>query len=125
MTTNSKILSNIEDGTERYIAYIRRMNTLNDEQLATVLGRAFNQNTDSYIGINLESHMSHIRQMATLTDDQLRKKLRDAAAKDPVLQDTFEDAAQKKALSDMKNMAKDIKSDARKFARKVDKDISS
>lgn len=114
---------NIEDGIERYIAYIRRMNVLNDEQLTVVLSRAFNQNPDSYMGINLESHKSHIRQMATLTDDQLRKKLRDTAAKDPALRDTFEDAAQKKLLSGMKNMAKDIKSDARKFARKVDSNI--
>ena len=116
---------NIEDGIERYIKYVRRMSLLTTEQLTDALGRAFDINPDSYIGINLESHISHIRQMATLTDDQLRKKLIDATIKDPALRDTFEDAAQKKLLSEMKNMAKDIKSDARKFARKVDSDIGS
>lgn len=46
--------------------------------------------------------------------------IRNAASKDPVLQDVFEDAAQKMNIVDMQKIARDTKSDPSKFARKVE-----
>lgn len=116
---------NIEEGIERYIRYVRRMASLTNEQLIVVLGAAWNQNPDSYIGvgIGLEGHIGHIREMSALTDDQLRKWLRDSASTDPVMREIFEDATKKKIVSDINKMAKDIRSDARRFARRVDKEL--
>lgn len=111
-----------EQGIDRYIAYIRRMNRLNDEQLFTVFSAAIAQNADSYMGTgSLEGHINHIRNMAIYTDDQLRKYLRESA-KDPVILEIFESASKKKAVQDMKKMAKDITGDPTKFARKADRE---
>lgn len=116
-------MEDITEGIERYIKYIRRMSLLTDEQLAAVLGRTFVQSPDSYIGtgIGLEGHIEHIRKMSMHTDDQLREYLR-RSAEDPVMLEIFKDAAKKKAIQDMKKMAKDITGDPRKFARKVDRE---
>lgn len=112
----------IEEGIERYIKHIRKMSALTDDQIKIMISHIYGQDPD-YIGIisaNIDGYIAKIRQMALLNDTQLRSNLRNAAAKDPTLQDIFEDAAQKKLLSQMKDIAKDIKSDPRKFARKVD-----
>lgn len=116
----------IEEGIERYIKYIRRMSLLTDEQLIVVLDHSFAQNPDSHmgIGIGLEGHVKHIRDMSLYTDDQLRKQLRNSADTDPIMREVFEDAAKKRAIQDMKKMAKDIQGDVRRFARKVDRDLS-
>jgi len=86
-----------------------------------MISHIYGQNPDSVgiTGINIDRYIEEIRQMAFLSDAQLRTSLRDAASKDPALQNMFEDAAQKKLLSEMKDIAKDIKSDPRKFSRKV------
>lgn len=111
---------NIEEGIDRLIGYTRRMNLLNDEQLRLLLGVAIQRNPDSYtgIGIDIEGHINWIRQMAILTDDQIRSSL--AQTKDPLIIEIFEDSAKKKALLAMQEMAKDIKSNAKFIARKVD-----
>ena len=114
---------NIEDGIERYIRHIRKMSQLTDYQIELMISHVYGQDPDS-IGImrsNIDSYISKIREMSSLSDTQLRSNLRDAANKDPALKEVFEDAAQKKLLAEMKDMAKKIKSDPRKFARKVDK----
>lgn len=119
MITDNKI----EEGIDRYIKYIRRMNSLSDNDIMVVLGVAYNQNPDSYtsIGIDINGHVGHIRSMAMKSDDQIRKELRDSVYKDkdPVMIEIFEDAAKKKAIMDMQKMIGDIKTDAKKFARKV------
>lgn len=101
------------------------MASLTDDQLVAILGTAWSQNPDSYmgVGIGLEGHAMHIREMSALTDDQMRKWLRDSASTDPVMREIFEDATKKKMVSDINKMAKDIKGDPRKFARKVDKEL--
>jgi hypothetical protein len=107
----------IESGIERYIGYIRRMSLLTDDQLRTILGQAFIQGHSA--GTNTEEHILHIRKMSTYTDDQLREYLLQAS-NDPVMSEIFKDSAKRKALQDIKKMAKDMQGDARKFARKVD-----
>jgi len=119
------INQNIEDGIDRYIRHVRKMALLTDEQIKIMISHIYTQDSKSIgaIGSNIDSYITNIRQMALLSDAQIRSSLRDAATKDPALQEMFEDAAQKKLLSEMKDMAKDIKSDPRKFARRVDSDI--
>lgn len=113
---------NIEEGIERLIKHIRRMSSLTDEQLRTVISHAITNNPDSYmgIGVDIEGYITYVRNMSMLTDDQMRHAFKDST-NDPVMREIFEDAAKKKALLDMQKMAKDIRSDARAFARKIDK----
>lgn len=113
---------NVEEGIERLIRHIRRMSLLTDDQLRTVVSHAIVDNPDSYmgIGIDIEGYIAYVRNMSTLTDDQIRHAFKNSV-NDPVMSEIFEDAAKKKALLEMQKMAKDIKSDARVFARKVDK----
>lgn len=113
---------NIEEGIERYIRHVRKMSLLTDDQIKAIASHIYNQNPDSIgiTGIDIEGYINKTRQMATYSDAQLRSFLRDASAKDQTLRDIFEDAAQKKLLSEIKEMAKDIKGDPRKFARRVD-----
>ena len=117
----------VEEGIQRYISYIRRMNSLTSEKLLVVLLASYNQDNEDYIGMaiggaGLEGHIQHIREMGMLSDDKIRKWLRDSVYKDkdPVLTEVFESAAKQKSLLDTKRMAKDIHGDARLFARKVD-----
>lgn len=112
---------NVEDGIERFIKYIRRMSILPDDQLRTVINYAIINNPDSYMGtgVDIEGHIRYIRNMSILTDDQLRYALKESV-KDPIMHETFEDAAKKKALLDIQKMAKEIRGDPKVFARRVD-----
>lgn len=113
---------NVEEGIERYIKHVRKMSLLTDEQIKIIVSHIYSQNPDSVgiMGTNIEEYINKIRQMAMRSDAELRSLLRDAAAKDQALRDTFEDASQKKLLSEIKEMAKDIRGDPKKFARRVD-----
>lgn len=120
----------IEEGIDRYIKYIRRMNSLSTDELLVVLLASYNQDEEDYIGMaiggaGLEGHVSHIREMGMLSDDKIRKWLRDAIYKDkdPVLSEVFESVAKKRSLLETKKMAKDIRGDPTKFARRVDRDL--
>jgi hypothetical protein len=120
----------VEEGIERYIRYIRRMNSLTSEELLTVLLVSYKQDEEEYIGMaiggaGLEGHIQHIREMGVLSDDKIRKWLRDSVYKDkdPVLTEVFESAAKKRSLLETKKAAKDIRADPRAFARKVDRDL--
>jgi hypothetical protein len=112
---------NIEEGIDRYIKHVRKMSLLTDQQIKIMITSLYQSNPDSIgvIGANIDSYIENIRRMSTYNDDQLRSNLRNAVEKDPALKDVFEDASQKKLLSDMKNMAKDIHADGTKFARRV------
>ena len=112
---------NVEEGIERFIKHIRRMSLLADDQLRTVVSHAITNNPDSYmgIGIDIEGYIAYIRNMSTLTDDQIRHAFKDSA-NDPVMREIFEDAAKKKALLEMQKMAKDIRGNPKRFARRVD-----
>ena len=113
--------SDIQDGIERLIKHIRRMSLLTDDQLRTVINHAIANNSDSNIGIgiDIEGYIAYVRNMSMLTDDQMRHTFKNSA-NDPVMSEIFEDAAKKKALLEMQKMAKDIRGDPKKFARKID-----
>jgi len=112
--------TNMKDGIERFIKYIRRMSILSDDQLRTVISIAIAKNPDSIaLGTDIDKHIAYIRSMSALTDDQIIHAFKDSA-NDPNMKDVFEDAAKKKILLDMKTMAKDIRGNPKKFARRVD-----
>ena len=111
----------IETGIERLIKHIRRMSLLTDDQLRTITNHAITNNPDSYMGMgtDIEGYINYIRKTSILTDDQLRHTFREST-NDSAMRKIFEDAAKKKALLDMQKMAKEIKGDPRKFARRID-----
>lgn len=104
----------IEEGIERYIKHVRRMSLLTDDQIKAIISYANNPQSD---------YIDKIRQLALYSDDQLKSILRDAANRDPELRNVFIESSHKKLLSELTEMAKDIKSDPRKFARKIDEEI--
>ncbi len=69
----------------------------------------------------VEGQLKYIRKMALLTDDQIRAVIRQKIVERPDMISHYQDTSQKKLLDDIMKMSKDIKSDARVFARKVDK----
>jgi hypothetical protein len=71
-------------------------------------------NPDIMTAIN--SQIEHVREMQNLTDAQIR----DVLLKNN-MQEILREGALKRNLRDIANAAKDVKSDARKFARKVDR----
>lgn len=117
--------SKIEKEIERFIKYIRRMDSVkDDEQLELLLQVCMTKNPDSYtsIGIDIPGHAAFIRQKALKSDDELRDYFRKQTTvnKDPVYADLFENSSKKRAIKEMSNAAKDLKADPRAFARKVD-----
>lgn len=114
----------IEKGIQRFIKYIRRMDSIKDDnQLEILLQICTTKNPDSYtsIGIDLPGHVTFIRQMALRTDDQLRDYfVKQINNNDLVYQDIFTNAEKQRAIKDMQQSAKDLKADPRQFARKVD-----
>lgn len=117
--------SKIEKEIERFIGYIRRMNSIPDNnQLELLLQVCINNNPDAYtsIGVDISGHVNFIRQMALRSDDELRSYLKKQIVvnKDPVFTDIFESSSKKRAIKDMSQAAKDLHADPRKWARKID-----
>ncbi len=71
----------------------------------------------------IERYIHHVRTMASMTDDQLRMVLKQAAIDKPEMFETFKLSTKKKALLDIKKIAKEMKTDPRSIARRVD-DVS-
>lgn len=118
----------IEKGIQRFINYIHRMNQLNDEQMDILLGIKINEDPTYYtsIGITIEGHREFIREMSLRTDDQLRNYfVKQIKNNDLVYQDIFSNAEKQHAIKDMQQSAKDLKSDPRRFARKIDAEFRS
>jgi hypothetical protein len=113
------MMGNMEEGIERFIKYIRRMSILTDDQLITVINSAIANNPDSVLRVDIDEHIAYIRKMSILTDDQIIHAFKDSV-NDHAIGEVFEDAAKKKALLEMQKMAKDIRGDPRRFARRVD-----
>ena len=112
----------IEKEINRFISYIRRMNSFTDDkQLETLLTIAYNNNTDSYtsLGVDLAGHVQFIREMGKYSDDQLKHNLRKKYQTDLIYQDIFENSSKKKAIKETIELAKDMHTDPRTFARKV------
>lgn len=68
----------------------------------------------------IERYIHHVRTMASMTDDQLRMVLKQAAIDNPEMFETFKLSTKKKALLDIKKIAKEVKTDPRSIARRVD-----
>lgn len=69
---------------------------------------------------SISRYIKHIRQMSMLTDEQITMLLREKALSDPSTFEALREGAMKKAFAEVKKAAKDIRGDARKFARQVD-----
>lgn len=126
----TKLDPKIEKGIQRFIKYIRRMDSVkNDEQLDILLQICMTKNPDSYtsLGITIEGHRDFIRQMALKSDDWLRdyfvKQI--TVNKDLVYEDIFTNAEKQNAIKEMQQSAKDLKADPRAWARKVDQEFRS
>ncbi len=116
----------IENEIERFIKYIRRMNSITDDaQLEFLLQACYSRNQDSYtsIGIDIPGHIKFLREMSRYSDDKIREILKKQYSWDISLQNIFEDNSKKVAIREMTNAAKDMKSDPRKFSRKVDQEF--
>lgn len=118
--------SKIEEGIERFVKFIRKMNKLNNQQLEILISLKIAENPDHYhsLGINIEGYVQWLRQVGMMSDDMIRKHLRDEVEinKDPIFFELFEDAAKKKAIIDMQEAAKNLKSDPMLFAKKIGAD---
>ena len=120
----------IEREIDRFVSYIRRMNSITDDgQLELLLQVCITRNQDTYtsIGVDIPGHVSFIRNMGLQTDAYLRDYLRKQIAenKDPVFTDIFESSSKKRAIVEMQEAAKDMKADPRKWARKIDEEFRS
>lgn len=69
---------------------------------------------------SIKRYIKHVRQMALLTDEQITLLLRQKAIEDPAMFESLKIGATKKMIAEVKKAAKDIRGDARKFARQVD-----
>ncbi len=67
----------------------------------------------------IDSHIKYIRRMALLTDDQLKFLLQAKLFQDNTILDKFKDSESKKQFNELSLMAKDIKTESLKLARKV------
>lgn len=119
MLSNS-MKSEMKDGVNRQIKYIRRMAKLPDEQLRILLKVKIDSDPSFYqpMGIDIEGHIKWIRNLNQLTDEGIKLSL-NAHKDDPIFQEIYTDASKKKAIKEITEAAKDIHSDPRIFARKV------
>ena len=125
-----KLDRKIEKEIDRFVSYIRRYNSIKDDgQLELLLQVVITRNPDAYtsIGVDIPGHIQFIRQMGLQTDAYMRDYLRKQIAdnKDPVYTDIFESSSKKRAIVEMKEAAKDLKADPRKWARKIDAEFRS
>lgn len=122
----TKINPKIEKEIERFIKYIRRMNSITDDtQLEFLLQACYSRNQDSYtsIGIDIPGHIKFIREMSRKTDDKIRQELQKQYEWDFTIQDIFENSSKRVAIREMTDAAKDMKSNPKTFARKVDQEF--
>lgn len=119
----------IEKEIDRFVKYIRRMDTIKDNgQLELLLQVCITKNPEAYtsIGVDLAGHVQFIRQMALKSDDYMKDYFRKQLLnKDLVYEDIFTNSSKKQAIKEMQQSAKDLKTDPRRFARKVDAEFRS
>lgn len=116
----------IKEGIINFRKFIRRANMLTDEQLAFLIGKKIEQDPVYYmsIGIDIPGFIQFIRDCGKLSDDVMDNyfKKEIEVNKDPVWIEIFEDYAKQKAVKDMSRLAKDFKSNAKLFAKKIGAD---
>jgi len=115
----------LEQGIDIYIRHIHKMSKLTDQQMALLMTSHAVENSETLETLSrmnpnimtaVNSQIEHVRKMQNLTDVQIR----DVLLKNN-MEETLRDGALKRNLRDIANAAKDIRSDATKFARKVDR----
>jgi hypothetical protein len=115
----------LEQGIDIYIRHIHKMSKLTDQQMALLMTSYVFENSETLETLSrmnpdimtaINSQIEHVREMQNLTDAQIR----DVLLKNN-MQEILREGALKRNLRDIANAAKDVKSDARKFARKVDR----
>lgn len=115
----------LEQGIDIYIKHIRRMSKLTDQQMVLLMTSHAVENNETAETLNrmnpdimraTDDQIKHVRKMQNLTDVQIRDVLLKSN-----MQETLREGALKRNLKDIANTAKDIRSDATKFSRKVDR----
>lgn len=115
----------LEQGIDIYIKHIRKMSKLTDQQMALLMTSHAAENNETLNTLDkmnpnimnaIDGQIKHVRQMQNLTDIQIR----DVLLKNN-MHEILREGALKRNLKDIANAAKDIKGDARKFARKIDR----
>ena len=114
----------LEQGIDIYIKHIRKMSKLTDQQMALLMTSHAIENNETIETLKrmnpdmthaIDNQIKHVRKMQSLTDVQIRDVLLKSN-----IQETLREGASKRNLKDIADAAKDIRSDPRKFARKVD-----
>ncbi len=115
----------LEQGIDIYIKHIRKMAKLTDQQMALLMTSHAVENSETLNTLDkinpdimhaIDDQIKHVRQMQNLTDIQIR----DVLFKNN-MQDVLREGALKRNLKDVAKAAKDIRSNATKFARKIDR----
>lgn len=122
MNLNPKIESEID----KFIKYIRRMNSITDDnQLEMLLTIMYNKNQETYtgMGVDLSGHVKFIRDMSRHSDDKLKQILKKQYEWDLTLQNILEDSSKRRAIKESTEAARSYKSDPRKFARQIDSEF--
>lgn len=71
----------------------------------------------------IENHIQYIRRMSNVPDAQLRIILKHTAMKDPSVVEKFKENRIKKQYNEITELAKNIKTEPKKLARRVDEGI--
>lgn len=115
----------LEQGIDIYIKHIRKMSKLTDQQMALLMTSHAVENNETLETLNrmnpdimnaIDDHIKHVRKIQNLTDVQIRDLLLKSN-----MQEILREGVLKRNLKDVAKAAKDIRSDATKFARKIDK----
>lgn len=115
----------LEQGIDIYIKHIRKMSKLTDQQMTLLMTSQAVENNETLETLNrmnpdimnaINDQIKHIRKMQNLTDIQIRDILLKSN-----MQEILREGALKRNLKDITNAAKNIKSNAAKFARKIDR----
>lgn len=115
----------LEQGIDIYIRHIRKMSKLTDQQMSLLMTSQAVENNETLETLNrmnpdimhaIDDQIKHVRKMQSLTDVQIR----DLLLKNN-MQEILRESALKRNLKDMANAAKDIRSNAAKFSRKIDR----
>lgn len=115
----------LEQGIDIYIKHIRKMQSLTDQQMALLMTSNAVENNETLETLSrmnpniteaIDAQIKHVRKIQSLTDVQIKDLLLKSN-----MQETLREGALKRNLKDIANVAKDIKGDPRKFARKIDR----
>jgi hypothetical protein len=115
----------LEQGIDIYIKHIRKMQNLTDKQMALLMTSQAVENNETLETLNrmnpdimnaINDQIKHVRKMQNLTDT----KIKDVLLKSN-MHEILREGALKRNLKDIAIAAKDISSNPKKFARKIDR----